>query len=402
MFGSSAVPAFAKIAPNGARRVQELTAWLAMVLPLVFLVLGAQRAYPFVDDVTLPAVHPDDWHTYKALAISVLRGGPSMPGVPFTYTGLPHGFLYVYFLALAFAAAGVNAAYVYVIQSFAVGLSVSLTYLAIRRHLTAWGGLACLLALTVLLYVDVFRHLSFKLLSENLYFLLSPLLFIFLFRSVDGSGHEIRDSIIAGALFGLVVLTRPSFIGSVPAVIAVLCINAAVKRRSPWPVAALSVSFGVVVSAVAVRNYAAAGHATFDLVTDTFDWLRLWNLPFREAAAALVARILFVIGFPESLAPAYHLRLHWTVLWLLWLLYPLRKLRGDHRFEVWEWLAYAYVLGYIGPVLLISGDIGSYGGRMIVVLLPLLVVAAFRLAFSVDDAGSAQFVDEARVAHVWH
>jgi hypothetical protein len=322
--------------------------------------------------------------------------------VPFAYTHLPHGFLYVYFLALVFATAGVNATYVYVIQGFAVGLSVSLTYLAIRRHLTAWGGLACLLILTLVLYIDVFRHLSFKLLSENLYFLLSPLLFLFLFRSVDGSRHEIRDSIIAGAVFGLVVLTRPSFIGSVPAVIAVLCIAAAVRRRSLRPAAALALSFVVVVSAVAVRDYAATGHATFALVTDTFDWLKLWDLPFRQAVAAFVPRVFFVIGFPQSLAPAYHLRLHWTVLWLLWLLYPFRTLRGDHRFEVWEWLAYAYVVGYIGPVLLIAGDIGSYGGRMVVVLLPLLIVAACRLVFGAESAGTAESTDDPRIAYVWH
>ena len=366
------------------RRIQALASTIAIAVPLAFLAVGVIRAYPFLDDVRLPAVRPDDWHTYKRLAVSILQGGLSMPGVSSSYTHLPHGFLYIYFLALVFALTGINTAYVYLVQALIAGLSVSLTYAAVRRQLTVIGGLGFLLALTALTYVDVLRHLSFKLLSENLYFLVSPPLFIFLFRSVEGRGHERRDAFLAGAMLGLVVLARPSFTGSAAAVVAVLAIAAAMRRITVWPAVFLMAGFGVAVSFVALRNYVAVGRPSFDLITDPFDWLRLWELPLREAAASLITRTLFVLGWTHTIAPAYRVRLYWTLLWLLWLAFPVMRSRSGRGLALSDWLAYAYVIGYIVPVLFIAGDIGSYGGRMVIVVLPLLVVAAFRLFSGVD------------------
>ena len=201
-------------------------------------------------------VVPDDWHTYKQFALSVVRDGLSMPALTTSYAALPHGFLYIYFIALVFAVAGVNSTYVYVAQSVALGLSISLTYLAVRKWLTPFGGLAFLLTLTALMYVDVFRHLTFKLLSENLYFLLCSLLLLFLMRSVEQSDRRRRDSFLAGVMLGLVVLTRPSFILSAAMVIAAMWLYSLAKDRSLWPPALLSLGCAVGLSPVVARNYA--------------------------------------------------------------------------------------------------------------------------------------------------
>src|SRR5262249_52958261 len=142
-----------------------VAAAIAAILPLAFLVLGVLRAYPFVDDVSVPARSPDDWHTYKELALSVVHGGRSVPRMTAPYANLPHGFLYIYFVALIFVAFGANSAYVYIAQSVMLGLSISLMYVAVRRTLAPANGLAFLVALITLMYVDVFRHLTFKLLS---------------------------------------------------------------------------------------------------------------------------------------------------------------------------------------------------------------------------------------------
>lgn len=366
--------------PAQERRIQAIAAVMAIALPLAFLALGIVRAYPFVDDVQLPSPHPDDWHTYKNLAVSVVDGGLSMPGLTSTFTRQPHGFLYIYFLALVFHLMGsVNSTHVYVIQSFIAGLSVPLTYAAVRRHLTARGGVLFMLALAVLMYVDVFRHLSFKLLSENLYFLLSPLLFIFLFRSVDDRRHEARDSFFAGVALGLVILARPSFVGSAPLILVVLLGAATWQRRSLLPIVWLCTGFALAMSGVVIRDYAATGHASLDLVTDPSDWVRPWQLPIRDAAAWVVTRTLFILGYTHGIAPAYRIRPYWTVLWLLWAAYPAIRVRSGQTVQLWEWLAYAFVLGYIVPVLLVAGDIGSYGGRYVIVVLPVLLVSAFRL-----------------------
>jgi len=56
--------------PMGTLRLASISTAVAAVLPLAFLVMGVLRAYPFVDDVSLPTRTPDDWHTYKQLALS--------------------------------------------------------------------------------------------------------------------------------------------------------------------------------------------------------------------------------------------------------------------------------------------------------------------------------------------
>ena len=382
-------------------RVRAVSTCIAILIPFAFLTLGVLRAYPFVDDVRLPAVRGDDWHTYKRLAVSVLQGGLSMPGVSASYTGLPHGFLYIYFLALVFALTAVNSTYVYIVQSAIAGLSVSLTYVAVRRYLTARGGLAFLVALTGLVYVDVFRHLSFKLLSENLYFLLAPPAFILLFRAFERPGRATLDSFLAGLLLGLVVLARPSFVGSTAAVLVVLAAAVAMRRFAFRSIAAVVLGAAVAASTVAIRNYAAAGHASFDLVTDTFDWLKLWDLPIRQALSLLATRTMFVLGYTHALAPAYRVRVYWTALWLSWAAFPLLGMRWGRRLELFDYVMYAYVAGYIVPVLLIAADLGSYGGRMVIVVLPLLLIAPFRLFCGVDRRTS-ESVPGHSAAHVWN
>jgi hypothetical protein len=365
----------------GERRLESISTAIAVVLPIVFLIMGALAAYPFADDVSVPVVIADDWHTYKQFALSVVRDGLSVPALASSYTGLPHGFLYIYFIALVFAVAGVNSTYVYVAQSVALGLSISLTYLAVRKRLTPFGGLAFLLTLTALMYVDVFRHLTFKLLSENLYFLIGSLLLLFLMRSLEQSDRRRRDPLLAGVMLGLVVLTRPSFILSAAMVIAAMWLYSLAKARSLWPPALLSLGCAAGLSPVVVRNYAVTHTATFDIITNTSDWFRPWNLPAVELLTTLAKRALFVFGFTGPMAPAYRLRPHWMILWLLWAMYPVFRLSQRRPLEFWEVLLYIYVTCYVGPVVLVA-DITSYGGRMVISILPLVLVSAFRLLFA--------------------
>jgi len=305
-----------------------------------------------------------------------------MPAVAGTYAGLPHGFLYVYFLALIFAVFGVNSTYVYVAQSLGLGLSISFMYLALRRRLTASGTLVFILTLAALMYIDVFRHLTFKLLSENLYLVLCPLFLLALFRGLEErNDHARRDLFGAGVMLGLVILTRPSFILSGFGVIAATGIYWWVRGRSPWPLAMMLLGLAIGLSGVVARNYFLTGRVTFDIVTDTSDWLRIWDLPVAQFLTALVNRSAFVFGVTGILAPAYRLRPYWMILWLLWAFYPIFKLSRRQPIEFWELLLYIYVVLYIGPVILVA-DITSYGGRMVIAILPLVLVPACRLFFA--------------------
>jgi len=108
----------------------------------------------------------DDWLTYKENALSTLDGGLMMPAVRGPYRR-PGGFLYNYFLAGLFRALGINASYVYVVQSLLLGVSVSLMYLAFRPCLAPVSGLVYLGAVALFMYAD-YRRFAFRLLSENL------------------------------------------------------------------------------------------------------------------------------------------------------------------------------------------------------------------------------------------
>jgi hypothetical protein len=357
---------------------------IAAVVPLAFLILGVLRAYPFVDDVTLPAQMPDDWHIYKGLALNVVRQGLSLPSLASTYTNLPHGFLYIYFVALIFGLVGENSSYVYVAQSLMLGASISVTYLAVRRRLTPAGCLAFTIALTALMYVDVFRHLTFRLLSENLYFLLSAAFLLLLFRSLDQMGHAILEPFLAGLMLGLATLTRPSFLLSASLVIAtVWAYWLAAGRGSRLPLLLL-LGATIGFSGVVARNYSATGRLAIDIVSNMSDWMAPWSMSVSQFVDAYTPRALFAFGWTGPMAPAYRLRPHWMLLWCLWAAYPVWTLTRRQRFELWEAILYIYVAAYIVPVVFIGKDITSYGGRMIVSILPGLLIPAVRLLFPAD------------------
>ena len=70
------------------------------------------------------------------------------------------------------------------------------------------------------------------------------------------------------------------------------------------------------------------------------------------------------------------------LLWLLWAAYPAFKFYKREPLAFWELLLYIYVVCYIGPVLLVAADITSYGGRMVIAILPVVLIPAFRLLFA--------------------
>ena len=65
------------------------------------------------------------------------------------------------------------------------------------------------------------------------------------------------------------------------------------------------------------------------------------------------------------------------LLWVMAGAYPIVARFRDRRLEVWERYVYLYVVFYLVPVVLVA-DVTSYGGRMVVVVLPLAILMALR------------------------
>jgi hypothetical protein len=352
---------------------------LALLAPLLFLGLAVVRAYPFVDDVSAANSAGDDWLTYKTLALSVIDGGLAMPGASGSYGAIPHGFLYVYFLAFLFSLFGANSAYVYVVQSFLCGATVSVTYAAVKRKFSPAVGLIFIVALAGLMYVDVYRAIAFRLLSENLYFPLSAVALYFLLPLFEAATkRRLAFSFFAGLTLGLIVLTRPSFVLSAAAVLSVIFVHSRLRGVTLRAPLAAALGGVVGVSGNLVRDYLAGGRATFAIVSDTRDWRRIWELPPLVFAQALASRVLFTFGIPQLMSPAYRIRPHWVVLWLAFVAYLPAKLFMRRPVQIWEAALYAYVVCYIVPVIAVA-DIASYGGRMVSTILPVSLVLCFRL-----------------------
>lgn len=369
---------FADFQKNRGSLLRAAAGGLAFFVPLLFLALGAARAYPFVDDVSAASAG-DDWFTYKTLALSVIDGGLTMPGAAGPYAVLPHGFLYVYFLAVLFSLFGANSAYVYVVQSFLCGVTVSLTYAAVRRKFSPAVGLMFVVALAGLMYVNVYRAIAFRLLSENLYFPLSAVALCFLLPLFEATPkRKVTCSFLAGLSLGLIVLTRPSFILSAVALLFIIFVHSRLRGDTLHVPLAAALGWIVGISGDLVRDYLASGHATFAIVSDTRDWVRIWNLPDTTFAQALASRVRFATGIPQLLNSSYHSATHWTILWGAFVTYLPWKLLTKRSVPAWEVVSYAYVLCYIVPVLAVA-DIFSYGGRMVATILPFLLILSFRL-----------------------
>ena len=212
---------------------------------------------------------------------------------------------------------GINASHVYVIQAALAGVSASAMYMVFRRRLSEGAGVALFWILALFTWTDVYRLLSFRLLSENLYFPLCPLALGLTIRALDSDRVRWFSAAGAGLALGLLVLTRPSFLMAGAAVLVAAAIIAWRRRAPPAIIAILVASTLVGLSGVVLRNYAVTGHAAFDIVSNTSDWIRIWNNPLPVFARKLGARILLAFGIPEFMVPAYRPRPHWMLAWLV-------------------------------------------------------------------------------------
>jgi hypothetical protein len=384
-----------------ARPVSRLEAILAIAMPLAFLAVAAMWAWPFVDDLPREGQQGDDWHFYKRLATSIVNGGLTIPAID-TYTLLPHGFLYNYFVAGVFAVFGINTSYVYVIQAALVGLAASLLWVAARRDTTAWGGAVLLLVVGGTLYLDFVTRLSFRLLSENLFLVMAAACLAALVAAERR--RSLALSATAGALLGLAILSRTSALASALGLILVGAAAVGVRRgttpaevrltpdatpaevplKADAPLVAVFVAgFAVAMCLLPLREYAAIGRPNFDLITHTQDWVQP-----PEGLAPKVdyygRRLLFALGATDFVNPDYRPRPHWALIWLGVMGYLATRVWWRQWPTLLETCILVMLPLYLGPVWLFAG-IDNYGGRMVAMAMPFAAVLAARFAGDVRE-----------------
>jgi GT2 family glycosyltransferase len=347
---------------------------------ILLALMQIARSGNFVDLV--PYQPGDDWAIYRTNAVSILHDGITMPRIGNYRT--PSGFLYNYFIAAVFALFGENSNYVYVIQALLLGLSITLLASAFRSRIGAGPTLCASLMLVTIAVLDVFHYYTNLLISENLMFVLMPVVLLSAIRAVESLRP--RDALGAGLLAGVASLARPNALLIAPAVMFLLWRRA--PRMRHWlRLIAFAFGFGVIVSIFVARNMVSSGRPSVSIVTNAVHWIKApeaghpvavkrhkkskWQIALIQYAR----HTAFIAGFPNLVNGDFRPRPHWWVLWAGVLgLAVLRMARGDT--EWWERVAFAFAIAYAIPIVIVP-RIDTYGFRLVI---PILGVASILCA----------------------
>jgi Dolichyl-phosphate-mannose-protein mannosyltransferase/PA14 domain len=248
-------------------RQEPATAWpLAerAVLGVVVMAIFLSASLPRLDRVDKLALlgGGQDWLTHESFARDILIGGPLMTlGKPLgegrTFYAQP---FYPYALAAMHALTGEDQFGVLALQVLGSGIAGMLLFYLARRLFgvaAAWATFG----LFIPLWSWHLEWVSYRLISEAVYFVILPALLLALIRCLD----ECRpaDFVLAGLLLGLAIVTRGPTLLYVPFVGAILwwglrrtgLTRGTVTRQ----LAVLLVTAGLIVALVPLRNAIVAG-----------------------------------------------------------------------------------------------------------------------------------------------
>ena len=373
---------------RGAARVARVLLWVSLLAVAALYVPRLVGLFPLGNDIPSRADAPtarnaDDWTTYHDNALSVLNEGWSMPSVPRAYTR-PAGFGYSYFLALVYRVAGVRSEVVYFLQGVLLVASIIGFYLAARPELSPVAASSVVLLAGVFLYLDLFRTLTFRLLSENLLLPLTAGVLLVghrLLRTADA-----RGAAAMGLLCGLCFLARPNTGLYAPVVaLVVLCAPRRLPAARRLKAAALLLAvWAALCLLLVVRNYAATGSLAQAVVTRTSDLYvpgvdgvhgGASHSRAAEFVTGYASRMAYVAGVPRFLEPSYRIRPHWVAMWAGTLLYLVTLRR--RTVAPWEWMLVGLCAAYFAPLIVI-GSVSNYATRMVAPGVPLALLLAVK------------------------
>jgi 4-amino-4-deoxy-L-arabinose transferase-like glycosyltransferase len=291
----------------------------------------------------------------------------------------PGGFLYVYFVAGVMRLFGRNSAYVYLVQSALLGLSVVL-HLGLARKLSAPARLAYLALVVVFLYLDVFRHYTNRLLSENLILVLLPLALAGLIRANERPSAG--RGLLAGLALGAAILTRPNLLPLGLAAAVLLAAYPGRRRHAMRTAGALLGGIGIMVGLMVLRNFLVTGVPGAAIFTDTSHWIH----PTAPEGAGLLerswaavehygSRVLFMLGWLPILEPTYRVRPHWLAAWAGVGVFAVTTWRRPVAF--WEAVLVVTLVVYLVPQVAVS-HLANYGFRSTFPVIPLALLLAVR------------------------
>jgi hypothetical protein len=353
--------------------------FVVMVFPL--MMINHLSVYHYSIDNLLNGV--DDWNYYARYSIDIYKNGLSIPSLKSNYIA-PAGFLYNYFLASIFYLFGPNLDFVFLIHSLLLSLTVYFTY---RTFADGFGNIKKIIFLSALMlfaYYDVFEKYTFLLLSENLAIFLITIFFYFFKKAIDK--ESLKSLCLAAFFLGISVLTRPNIFPFTIMLLVLLLLVQIKNKISSKNVIFFCVLFLIVLTPLFIRNYWVTGSIKF-LPTkgDFFDYLvREYSNHSTSGIISFlliyIKKVLYIFGFLSVLDPIYKFRLHWFIIWFMYIVYLYNyiifKIKND--FILWEIVMNIYVASFYAILILLT-QIQVYGFRFILPGLFILIGLAFRI-----------------------
>ncbi|MBF0361099.1 MAG: glycosyltransferase family 39 protein [Oligoflexia bacterium] len=399
---------------------------LAIIIIIFFVVITIIRLYFFPPHDTIGQILADagnDWVVYADHALDIKKNGIWMPNGsgsgPYFYPG---GFLYCYFLALLFILFGDNTIPVFVAQGAMLGISIALFYWTVKNKMRPLTGILFLITLTIWGLVDVFKHYSFKFLSENLAIFTLALAFFFFVKGLEKKNNWFLY--FSSFFTGLGILVRPNLLFS--GIVFILLIGYFFLKNSKHVIKNLvlvSVFFSLGMSFLSIRNYvitgkiytmqtvSTSGMASVNGVITVLKivlpipekYLRenngsrsespLYNSSNLKTIVSYInymsnepgnffgiffKRALFCFGNTTVLVPDYKNRPHWMVMWIAYFAFLIWKFKYREKTPLWEMAFHSYIVSYYA-LMFIFGNVGNYGFRLLIHSVQYLLPFSFLL-----------------------
>jgi 4-amino-4-deoxy-L-arabinose transferase-like glycosyltransferase len=333
---------------------------MTIAMIFIFAFLSVIRLFPFENSLDKILSGTDDWSRYARFALDVKHNGISIPSLKENYWA-PAGFLYIYFIAVNFYLFGENTVPIFIIQNLLLGCSIALIYFSFRDKMKSRTAIIFLFALFMFALIDVNKHYSFRLLSENLaLFTVSAFFFCFIKGIEKG---KLFFQLLAAVLMGLSILIRPNLFPFAFILIAIASFYYLEQKRTR--------SFFLFIlllllssSLLGLRNYVVTGRIAF-LPTEGTSFGRIF-LSHGFSLSMYINKLLFFLGFLSSLDPAYQWRPHWTIMWIGYFVYLFFRIKSKTKFEMWEVTAHLYIVCYYSVMLFIAPQVSSYGFRLLI------------------------------------
>ncbi len=382
---------------------------LAFSIIVIFVILSLVRTYP--NGNTLKNVlndTGDDWYTYARNGLQITHEGILMPSLKSLYYG-PSGFLYNYFLALCFILFGEKVIPVFIIQHLMLGLSVALIYWTFRNKMRGITGALFLCTMFAFALLDVYKYYSSRLLSENLAIFIVALFFFCFIKGFEKNNLPLQ--LLSAVSMGLSILTRPNIALYGSILIPVVAVFYLKKgKRGALNLILFVFTLFLSSSFLAIRNYLVCGKwcflptivlsfgyiLTFHPIPTSVDLARVdqsflyTKLHLDKKVASFLEyafqkpslffghyfkKILFCFGFLSVLAPAYHIRPHWMIMWIGYFIYLFLRINDRKRPEIWEVAVHLFIWCYY--LTLMTTNIHNYGFRMICPVTSFVLLFAF-------------------------